>query len=265
MHYKFSLAGRHALVTGGNQGIGLALATGLAQAGANVVIFDISLPSTEFKSISTKYDVRTAYHVVNVSSVAALKQGFEQTVKPFCGDSGLDICMAAAGINHLRDFLETEEKDFDRLMNVNVKGVYFTCQLAAQAMCKPDYSGEDETVGNGSKSIITISSTAAYVATRTHNSSAYAVTKSAVRGMVPELAKELGPHGIRINSLSPGYTLTNMTKGYPELVKQWETDTMLGIIGAPEDYVGAAVYLASRASRYVTGQDFLVDGGMTKW
>lgn len=197
--------------------------------------------------------------------MSALKESFNDTVKPFCGDGGLDICIAAAGINQIKDFPEIEERDFDQVLNVNVKGVYFTCQRAVEAMIGPGSDRNARTSGTVSKSIILIASTAAQVATRTHNSSVYALSKSAVRGMVPELAKELGPHGIRVNSISPGYTLTNMTAGYPDLVKQWQSDTMLGMIGVPEDYVGAAIYLASSASRYVTGQDFLIDGGTTKW
>ncbi|OAL39089.1 hypothetical protein AYO20_01407 [Fonsecaea nubica] len=270
---ELSLRGLYALVTGGNQGIGLALVTGLARAGANVVVFDISPPSTEFESIASSYGIRTAYRKVDVSCVASLKQAFEDTLHPFCGDGGLDICIAAAGINQVKDFLATEENDFDKLMKVNVKGVYFTCQLAAQTMIgsRPDRGETTDMLSNGcgnrskSKSIIVIASTTSYVAVRTHNSSAYAVTKSAVRGMVPEIAKELGSRGIRVNSISPGYTLTSMTEGYPEIIKQWQNDTMLGFIGVPEDYVGISLYLASNASRYVTGQDFLIDGGSTKW
>ncbi|KEF57398.1 uncharacterized protein A1O9_05315 [Exophiala aquamarina CBS 119918] len=262
---QFVLSDRNILITGGNQGIGLGLAAGLARLGANLIIFDISPPSAEFEQISKSYGVRTAYRKVDVSSVSALRKSFEDTVKPFCGDGGLDICIAAAGINQLKDFRKIEEGDFDQVVNVNVKGVYFTCQQAAEAMIGPESDCKARTGGKASKSIILIASTAAQVATRTHNSSVYALSKSAVRGMVPELAKELGPHGIRVNSISPGYTLTNMTAGYPDLVKQWQNDTMLGTIGTPEDYVGAAVYLASSASRYVTGQDFLIDGGSTKW
>lgn len=229
------------------------MATGLAKAGANVMVFDITPPSPEFQSISTLHNVRTAYQMVDVSQVPALRQSFE-AVKLFYAD-GLDICIAAAGVNCLRDFLETEEEDFDRVMTINVKGVYYACQLSARAMIESGKSG----------SIIVISSTSAYTVARTHNSSVYTSSKSAVKGLVPELAKELGRYGIRINSISPGYTLTNMTKGYPEFVKQWEADTMLGYIGTPDDYQGAAIYLAGPASRYVTGQDFLIDGGTTKW
>lgn len=75
--------------------------------------------------------------------------------------------------------------------------------------------------------------------------------------MIPELAKEMGPRGIRVNSISPGYNLTTMIRGYPELLQQWERDTMLGFIGQPRDYVGAADLLASEASRYVTAQDII--------
>ena len=230
-----------------------------------MIVFDISPPSAEFERISESYGVRTAYRKVDVSSVSALKESFEDTVKPFCTESNLDVCIAAAGINQIKDFLDVDERDFDKIVNVNVKGVYFTCQLAAQAMVGAKFDREVGTKDKSSKSIIVIGSSAAHVATRSHNSTVYGLSKSAVRGMVPEMAKEMGPHKIRVNSLSPGYTLTPMTAGFPDLVKQWQTDTMLGMIGVPEDYVGAALYLASSASRYVTGQDFLIDGGMTKW
>lgn len=261
---QFSIRGRHALVTGGNSGIGLALATGLARAGANVLVFDVTPPSAEFSSIAAQYSVRTDYRKVDVSSVRALREGFEEAVKPFCDGSGLDICLVVAGINHLHNFLEADEETFDRLVGVNVKGAYFTCQLAAQVMgdtANTDTSGAPQS----SKSIVVIASTNAHVATRSHNSSIYCTTKSAVKGMIPELAKELGGRGIRINSISPGYTLTNMTKNYPELIEKWEQDTMLGFIGQPQDYVGAAIFLSSDASRYMTAQDILIDGGMTKW
>lgn len=263
--YKFLLNDRNALVTGGNQGIGLALAIGLARLGANLIVFDISPPSAEFQNIATAHGVRTAYRQVDVSSVSALKESFADTVKPFCGEGGLDICIAAAGINQLKDFPDINERDFDHVVNINVKGVYFTAQQAVQAMIGSGSDPKAGTSDRGRKSIVLVASTASHVAVRTHNSSVYGLSKSAVRGMVPDLAKELGPLGIRVNSISPGYTLSPMTAGYPDIVKQWEKDTMLGIIGVPEDYVGAAVYLAGTASRYVTGQDFLIDGGMTKW
>ena len=227
-------------------------------------MFDITPPSAEFASISTKHSIRTEYHILDVSSVSALRKGFDEVVRPFCGGSGLDICLVVAGVNHVHDFLEAEEEIFDRLVGINVKGAYFTCQLAAQVMV--EVTGEN--VSNAlrrSKSIVVIASTGAYIAARTHNSSVYATTKSAVKGMIPELAKELGPLGIRVNSISPGYTLTNMTKNYPESIKMWQQDTMLGFIGRPPDYVGAAIFLSSEASRYMTAQDVLVDGGTTRW
>ncbi|KIW29545.1 uncharacterized protein PV07_05357 [Cladophialophora immunda] len=118
----FSLGSQTALVTGGSQGIGCALTVGLAEAGANVVVFDINPPSTNFQSLSATYGVATAYQQLDVSNVPALKESF-RIINTFCEENdGLDICVACAGVNQVVDFLETDESIFDRIMRINVKG-----------------------------------------------------------------------------------------------------------------------------------------------
>jgi NAD(P)-dependent dehydrogenase (short-subunit alcohol dehydrogenase family) len=251
---QFSLQGRVALVTGGNSGIGLAITGSLAAAGAKVAVFDITPPTPEYLKVSTLYKDQMRHYVVDVSDLSRIRDGFKGLSQDF--DGNLDIAILCAGLNFVGDFLDTSLEQFDRLIGVNVRGVYFTAQQAAKQMI-------DSHTSHGS--IIMIASTSAHVSMRTHNSSAYATTKSAVKGMVPDLAKELAPHNIRVNSISPGYTLTPMTRGSPEFLKLWSSDVMLGRIANPEDYGGPSIFLASDASKHITGQDLLVDGGSTKW
>ncbi|KAJ5650102.1 lung carbonyl reductase [Penicillium longicatenatum] len=251
---KFSLQGRTALVTGGARGCGLAFARGLAEAGANVAIFDIIPPDEAFTSIEKDCSVKTAYYKVDVSSEESLRTGFEQFQKEF--DNALDICVPCAGINRHLPFLEFTYKDHQDLLSINVLGLYFTAQLAAKQM-----------IANGTQhgSIVLVASMASHIAVRSQLCSAYCGTKGAVRSMCPAIAKELAAYNIRVNSISPGYVRTEMTASFPHLLEGWKSEAMNGRIAEPEDIMGACVFLASDASAYMTGQDIIVDGGVTRW
>ena len=197
---QFSLKGRTAVVTGGARGCGLAFAQGLAEAGADVVVLDLIDPAPEFHEISTTYSVKTWFFKVDVSSVASLEQAFSDLLKETNG--ALDICVACAGTNKNISFTDTDEASFDKLNSVNVKGVFFTAQMAAKAMI-----ANKTTKG----SIIIVASIAAFRAVRGQMSSAYCGTKGAVKSLVPPVAVELAQYGIRVNSISPGYVRTEMT------------------------------------------------------
>ena len=187
-------------MTGGARGCGLAFAQGLAEAGANIAVLDLIDPAPEFHEISTLYSVKTWFFKVDVSSVASLKIAFSDFLKESGG--ALDICVACAGTNKNISFTDTDETSFDKLSSVNVKGVFFTAQMAAKAMI-----ANKTTKG----SIIMVASIAAFRAVRGQMSSAYCGTKGAVKAMVPPIAVELARHGIRVNSISPGYVRTEMT------------------------------------------------------
>lgn len=251
---RFSLQGRTALVTGGARGCGLAFARGLAEAGADIAIFDVIEPEDGFYEIEKNLGVRAAYYKVDVSSEESLRNGFAQFQKEF--KNALDICVPCAGINRHVPFLEFTYKDHGDLLLVNVLGLYFTAQFAAKQM-----------ISNGTKhgSIVLVASMASHIAVRSQLCSAYCGSKGAVRSMCPAIAKELAEYGIRVNSISPGYVRTEMTASFPHLLEGWKSEAMNGRIAEPEDIMGACVFLASDASAYMTGQDVIVDGGVTRW
>ncbi|KAF4125865.1 Short-chain dehydrogenase [Geosmithia morbida] len=251
---KFSLTGRVAIVTGGSRGCGYAFAQGLAEAGADVAIFDILETAEEsVQDLIRDNGIRAKAYVVDVTSLESLKEGFAAVHKDF--DGKLDILVACAGVNKNVHFLDTEEEDFDRLFSVNCKGVYFSAKLAAKAM-----------IANGTKcgSIVLVASIASYMAIRSQRSSAYCGTKGSVRAMVAPIAAELNEYGIRVNSVSPGYVRTAMTEPFPDLLDSWKDEIMNHRVAQPDDIKGACVFLASDASKYCTGSDILVDGGVTK-
>lgn len=214
----FLLKGRTVLVTGGARGCGPAFALSCAEAGANVAIFDVIQPGKSFNNLTEKYGARTAYYEsvyarlsflslltadrVDVSSQQSLRNGFDRFRSDF--GNALDICIPCAGLNRHGPFLELSYQDHHDLLTVNVLGLYFTAQLAAQQM-----------VANGTQhgSIILVASIAGQRAIRSQFCSAYCGSKGAVKSMCPSITQELAPYvsGITRATL---YTATKKT-GYP--------------------------------------------------
>lgn len=219
----------------------MAFAQGLAEAGADVAIFDtLETPSDEIQRLSQEHGVKITAYQVDATSLDSLEKGFQHVENDF--DGKLDILVACAGVNKNIHFLDTTEKDFAALYDVNCKGVYFSAQLAAKAM-----------IANGttSGSIILVASIASHMAIRSQRSTAYCGTKGAVRAMVAPMAAELNEYGIRVNSVSPGYVRTAMTAPFPHLLESWKDEIMNHRVAEPDDIKGACVFLASDASRCV--------------
>jgi 3-oxoacyl-[acyl-carrier protein] reductase len=251
----FRLDGRVAVVTGAGSGIGRATANVLAGAGATVVCADIDAAAARASADGVGGEAATV-DVANKAEVDAL---VSSTVD---GHGRLDVLCNVAGIIHESAVTETTEADLDRVLAVNLKGVLFGCQAAAPVM-----------VAQGSGSIVNMASGA--IDTPAPNLVTYAMSKAAVAQLTRTLALEVARHGVRVNAVAPGFIVTNMTaRHYRDAEGSIDREredalhtimrkrTPLGILGEPDDIAYAVLYLASDASRYVTGQVLRPNGGV---
>lgn len=255
----FDLTGRTAVVTGGARGVGYAFARGLAAAGANIAFIDVLEQKQDIRAEFPA--VKAKHYVCNVVDADALEATFADIVTEF---GSIDVVVACAGVNRNLPFLETPVSEQDMLMDVNVKGVYLTAQIGARIMAEQQRKYVAESGGaKRDYSIILVASMASYQCVPTQGSSFYCATKGAVRAMAAPMAKEMAPHGIRVNSISPGYINTEMTRPFPDLMEMWKDEIMLRRVGEPEDLMSPCVFLASEGARFVTASDVVVDGGTT--
>lgn len=253
----FDLTGKVALVTGGNGGIGLGMADGLAQHGATVIIWGTNAAknAAALDSLSRHGgQVRAAQ--VDVSDEAAVKTAMDALIEEF---GRIDQAIANAGIGQSRrDMFDISLEDFQKLESINVHGVFFTLREAARHMIARDKAGD------GGGSLAAIASTAAvHGAARNEH---YGATKGAVVSMCRAMAVELARHKITVNSILPGWIKSDMTAALQDMEKFNERvigRVPMGGWGEPEDFAGVAVYLASRAARFHTGDALVIDGGYT--
>lgn len=245
---SFNLAGKVALVTGCNTGLGQAMAIALAQAGADVVGVNRSAPTeseTAIQAMGRKFfDLRA-----DVSETDKLSSLVSQAVA-LAGR--IDILVNNAGIIRRNDAIEFTEKDWDDVMDVNLKSVYFLSQAAARQFISQ---------GQGGK-IINIASMLSFQGGIRVPS--YTASKSGVLGLTKIMANEWAKHGINVNAIAPGYMDTNNTKAIRADAQR--NAEILGRIpagrwGLPEDMAGPVVFLASQASNYLQGHTMAVDGG----
>ncbi len=241
------LAGKVALVTGASRGMGRKIAEELARYGAKVIVNYASNPGLAEDVVNgIKQNGGDALAVqADISKVADLEVLFQKTLDAY---GQVDILVNNAGIMITKPLVSMTEEDFDRQFAINVKGTYFSCQLAAKHMSE-----------NGR--IINFSTSVTGQMFPTY--SAYAGTKGAVEQITRQLAKELGPKGITINAVSPGPVNTELfTVGKTaEQIASVGSMNSFGRLGEPEDIANVVLFLASPESQWVTGQTIRVNGG----
>ena len=245
------LRGKVALVTGAGQGIGLACARALAREGASVMLAerDEAAGAAAAKSLSEAHHP-AAFVRCDVSRKVEMDAAVAEAVKAF---GRLDILVANAGIVHAAEFLDLEEADFDRVLAVNLKGMFLAGQAAARQMVKQGSGG----------AIVNMSSVNAILAIP--NQVPYVVSKGGINQLTKVMAMSLAPHGIRVNAIGPGTILTELAKtavlGNREAERRILSRTPMGRMGEPEEVASVAVFLASDEASYLTGQTIYPDGG----
>ena len=256
---RFSLEGKVALVTGGSRGIGKATALGFANAGADVVVTsrklpDLELVADEIKGLGRK-SLAVATHVGRLDQI-------EELVKTVVGEFGrIDILVNNAGTSPVyTPAIDLEERAWDAVMNLNLKGLFFLSQGVARVMKE-----------HGGGKIINVASVDAF--RPQVNVGAYSISKAAVVMVTMVMARELGQYNIRVNAIAPGGVRTRLLESLPgfqsrESAPQAEQEAArtpprgpMGRVAEPDEMVGGMIYLASDASSFVTGQTFVLDGG----
>lgn len=251
MPQEFRLDGKVVLVTGGGRGLGRGMALALADAGASVMI----AARTQEQLDRTVQEIRDAGGTAaafraDVTDSAQVDAMVAACVAEF---GGLDICFANAGIGGGTDaeFWEYPDWAFEDVMNVNLKSAFYTCRAAAKSMIERETGGV----------LVVVSSVAAYRASRRWD---YGIAKGGVLAMMNTLSGILAPRGIRVNCITPGVVMQTDPADDRERAERAQRGTFFPVnrVGEWWEMGPLAVYLASDASRYVTGHDFLIDGGM---
>ncbi len=245
---SMSLHGRRALVTGAGRGIGAALGAALAAAGADVVLAARSGVEVEAvaAAIRQRGDAATAVSL-DVTDIAAAASWIAEA-EPF------DVLVNNAGMNRPGPFIETKVDDYDAVFGLNVRASFFMAKAVACRLLATKKTG----------SIINISSQMGHVGAV--GRTVYCATKHALEGLTKAMAAELGPHGIRVNTICPTFIETPMTRPYFEDADFRDLvigKIKLGRLGRPQDIMGAVVFLASDASALMTGSALMLDGGWT--
>ncbi|CAO2653060.1 Nn.00g024710.m01.CDS01 [Neocucurbitaria sp. VM-36] len=250
----FELRGRNYIITGGAQGIGFACARAICEMGGNIAILDIQEKAVpEFEDLKV-FGTKTAYVQTDVTKEKNLNASFEKALE-YLGS--IDGCVSAAGIAIDKPFVEQTWAEFNKIQEINVRGTFFVAQLCAKEMLKQGTGG----------SLVLLASQSAHIALPGYRMAAYNASKGAVLMLSKALAVELAPHKIRVNTISPGFVDSEMTRSVRECKSKREGDQMWLAppnqrLSNQSDLTGAVVYLLSDAARHTTAADIPITGGL---
>ncbi|KAF3760698.1 NAD(P)-binding protein [Cryphonectria parasitica EP155] len=253
----FELRGQNYVVTGGAQGIGFAVTRAICEMGGNVAVLDIQekpVDEKEWANLSQKFGAKTIYIRTDVTKQESLNSAFAAAIKEL---GSLDGLVPAAGIAIDKPFIEQTWEEFTRIQEINVRGTFFAAQLAAKQMLSQGRGG----------SIVLIASQSSHIALPGYRMAAYNASKGGVLMLSKALAVELAPHKIRVNTISPGFVDSDMTRTVREMKSKREGDQMwlappMQRLSTQNDLTGAVVYLLSDASRFTTAADIQITGGL---
>ena len=242
------LAGKTALITGSNRGIGKAIAQKLAENGADIIITapiksDAELAANEIKE---RYNVKTYAFELNLLDINSI----EDTVKEIEKTTTVDILVNNAGITKDNLFIRMKKEEWEDVIKVNFTSIFYITQPIVKQMIKKRWGR-----------VINISSVVGIMGNAGQTN--YSATKAALIGFTKSLAKEVGSRGITVNAVAPGFIDTPMTQGLPEDIKEaYKKQIPLGRFGSPEDVANAVLFLVSEKASYITGEVINVNGGM---
>lgn len=248
---QFSLAGKVTVVTGGRQGIGKTVAHALAAAGSDVVIIDLAPAHDVATQIAADHGVRAVAYTCDVTNPEQVAEVIAQAATEM---GALDHLFNNAGIVLHKPALDLEPGEWRKVIDVNLNGVFWVAQAFARYLVAQGRTGNIVNTASMSGSIVNIP----------QEQASYNASKAAVVHLTKSLAVEWATHGIRVNSISPGYIATDLIGDVRQDWRDiWTAAIPFGRMGAPEELSGAVIYLLSEASPYTSGADLIIDGLFT--
>lgn len=258
----FSLEGKVAVVTGASQGLGAQILAAFGLSGAHGAVVDLKQSSADESVQNLKKEIKEAGldepkmhgYECDTSSEEAVKSTWDKIIADF---GKVDIVVTNAGITGGAPAEDYPFEDFKKMTGVNLNGTFLFARTAGKWMIENKHKGN----------ILMVSSMSGTIVNRPQKQAAYNASKAAATQLMKSMAAEWAPHGIRVNSLSPGYIQTQANAGeeMEKLSKEWLQYIPMKRIATPEEFRGAAVFMCSDAGSYLTGSDLIIDGGYCVW